>query len=221
MNYRMIFIAGIFCVLISCNSSDKSDTKADTGRTEIGTAKPADSGQALQPAAQLIAAWQGMNRQLEAMTFSGNVDRDFAMLMKQHHMAAINLSRVEVSVGNNREMKEMADKIVSVQQGEVGEFDQILMKLPASGNSKFGKQALAVIRRTDQLKIDSSSVDITYSNLMTAHHTDAIRIARDYLQQGKHAGLKEIAARMIKEQQKDINAMKEWQMAISKQNSMK
>ncbi len=71
-----------------------------------------------------------MNKMMSAMHMapSGNVDMDFAMMMKPHHQGAIDMAKVELQYGTDPELKAMAQKIIDAQTAEIAEFDAWLAK---------------------------------------------------------------------------------------------
>lgn len=67
-------------------------------------------------------------KDMEAMKSSGNVDHDFAMMMKKHHESALDMAQVELHYGKDAKMRSMAKNIIASQQKEIKEFDQWLAK---------------------------------------------------------------------------------------------
>lgn len=53
------------------------------------------------------------------MKMSGNVDKDFAMMMTMHHQQAIKMSDVFIKQGGNAQLKALALKMKTAQQGEI------------------------------------------------------------------------------------------------------
>ena len=62
------------------------------------------------------------------MEMSGDVDKDFAMMMKMHHQQALDMAKMEIAHGKSPEMKAMAKKIMSAQKKEIAQFDKWLAK---------------------------------------------------------------------------------------------
>ena len=61
----------------------------------------------------------GMNEKMAMMKSSGNVDVDFAMMMRVHHQAAIDMATVELSEGKDPAVKGLARSIIAAQQKEI------------------------------------------------------------------------------------------------------
>ena len=68
---------------------------------------------------------QGM-KEMQSMKPSGNMDQDFAMMMRHHHAKGIEMAQHELKHGKDPKMREMAQKIVDNQKKEIAEFDQWL-----------------------------------------------------------------------------------------------
>ena len=72
----------------------------------------------------MMMGMDGMNK----MTMSGDIDKDFAMMMKIHHQQAVDMSEMELAHGKSPEMKAMAKQIIAAQKKEIAKFDQFLAK---------------------------------------------------------------------------------------------
>jgi uncharacterized protein (DUF305 family) len=54
---------------------------------------------------------------------NGNLDMDFAMMMKAHHQQALDMAKVEVEQGRSPEIKAMARKMMADQKKEIDQLD--------------------------------------------------------------------------------------------------
>lgn len=68
-----------------------------------------------------MAMMEGMKSSKE-MKMTGDVDKDFATMMIDHHRQAIAMAKIEVAKGANPELKAMAQKMIDQQQKEIGEL---------------------------------------------------------------------------------------------------
>ncbi|UUX96678.1 DUF305 domain-containing protein [Aquabacterium sp. J223] len=68
----------------------------------------------------------GGMQKMQSMQFSGDTDKDFAMLMRTHHQLAIDMAKAEVENGKSPEMKAMARKTIAEQQKEIAQIDKWL-----------------------------------------------------------------------------------------------
>ncbi|MGE4239520.1 DUF305 domain-containing protein [Ramlibacter sp.] len=67
----------------------------------------------------------GMQK-MQSMPMSGDVDKDFAMMMREHHLQAVEMAKVQLEQGKSAELKAMARKIIADQQKEIAQFDKWL-----------------------------------------------------------------------------------------------
>lgn len=67
----------------------------------------------------------GMDKMM-SMQSTGDVDRDFATMMKMHHQMAIDMSSAEMEKGKSAEMKKLAEGIIKDSQRDIKRIDQWL-----------------------------------------------------------------------------------------------
>lgn len=65
---------------------------------------------------------------MQNMEMSGDMDKDFATMMKIHHQQALDMAKMELTNGKSPAMKAMAKKIITAQKKEIAEFDRWLAK---------------------------------------------------------------------------------------------
>ena len=93
------------------------------------------------------------------MPMSGNVDKDFAMMMTMHHQHAIEMVDVLIQRGQSAELKALARKMKSAQQDEIrqmakfaGPMDHSKMKMDKPMSMDHSKMAGAEFAKLDQNK---------------------------------------------------------------------
>jgi uncharacterized protein (DUF305 family) len=67
-------------------------------------------------------------QQMQQMKPSGDIDRDFATMMRVHHQQALDMARSEIEHGKSAELKAMARKIIKDQTKEIAQLDAWLKK---------------------------------------------------------------------------------------------
>lgn len=77
------------------------------------------------------AAMERMQRDMAAMPMSGDADRDWVMMMRRHHEAAIEMSRAHHGAGRDRDVERMAQKAIEDQTRDIRELDEWLRAHPA------------------------------------------------------------------------------------------
>ncbi len=70
------------------------------------------------PSKQMHASMAGMSKRMSAMKMTGNTDTDFAMMMAEHHLGAIEMAAIEVKFGKNKTLVSMAKKMIADQKAE-------------------------------------------------------------------------------------------------------
>jgi spore coat protein CotF len=73
-------------------------------------------------------------KDMQSMQMTGDVDKDFAMMMKHHHQSGIEMAQVQASQGKDPDLKQQAQKSIESQKREIAELDRWMQ-------SKGGAQA--------------------------------------------------------------------------------
>jgi len=93
-------------------------TSMPMGQMHSGAAAPHDMK------ASMMMGMDGMRK----MTTTGDIDKDFAMMMKMHHQQAVDMAEMELAQGKSPEMKAMAKRIIVAQKKEIAQFDKWLAR---------------------------------------------------------------------------------------------
>ncbi len=65
---------------------------------------------------------------MQKMSMSPVIVKDFAMMMKIHHQQAVNMAEMQLAKGKSPEMKTMSRQIIAAQNKEIAQFDKWLAK---------------------------------------------------------------------------------------------
>ena len=107
------------------------------GRTGTTLARAAVFAAVLAASVTAMAQHQGHGgaqpmgkgqKEMMAMKMTGDPDKDFAMMMIQHHRAGIEMAQIELRDGKDAKMKAMAQRIIDAQKKESAEFEVWLQK---------------------------------------------------------------------------------------------
>lgn len=149
---------------------------------------------------------------------AADIDRSFIQAMVLHHTAAIAMARVEVQRGNRADVKQLAQTIVSSQENEVKELQQIAQQdyhftpsttLPADTQQGvlMGEPILMNFpHEIDELK-STSDPDTMFLQMMIPHHAMAIVQPDTQMMYGTNARLKTISQNIVSAQASEIGEM--------------
>jgi uncharacterized protein (DUF305 family) len=98
--------------------------------TAFGISSFAMSGTAQGDAGsrQLHQSMMSGMQDMQRRPMTGDVDKDFVRMMRQHHLQGIEMARIELQKGGDAEARRMAQKIVDAQQKEVAQLDDWLKR---------------------------------------------------------------------------------------------
>ncbi len=154
----------------------------------------------------------------ETPVASGEVpfDRAFIDAMVPHHREAIAMAEAASErLLSQPELVEIANDIISSQQLEI---DQMLdWREEWFGSRTLGpvepevlgvpEDALGMEHDTAEQVANAADVDATFAALMIPHHEGAIAMAESATRRGQHNELRDLAARIIDAQEREIEVM--------------
>ena len=63
-------------------------------------------------------------KSMESMKGSGDIDHDFAMMMKMHHQLALDMSNIQLQPGKDAKLRSMAKDTIKSQTRVIKAFDK-------------------------------------------------------------------------------------------------
>jgi len=121
-SFRYTALTAIF-LLSGAAFAQTSPAMSASGAMPMGKIQPGNTGSHDMKATMMM----GMDS-MQKMQLSGDVDKDFAMMMKLHHQQAVDMAEMLLAHGNSPEMKTLARQIVAAQKKEIATFDAWLAK---------------------------------------------------------------------------------------------
>lgn len=109
----------------------QSSSSAPAEHTHTGSRASRDRNAGSGPGSEKLS--QAVNAGLQSMQemkVSGDVDKDFATMMKMHHKQALDMAKVEITQGKSAELKRMAEKMIQNQSKEIERLDHWLKNAP-------------------------------------------------------------------------------------------
>jgi len=195
MSISITLIAGVLFYMISCSKDD---------------------GIKLQPHDdnRMMDTMHAMMSRMQAMPPTNDPEVDFPKMMIMHHQGAINMGNVLIQEGKNDSLKRFAQKMVTAQQMEIQDMNNILTTVTVNNSvPAFTKEQMDHMMKMDQIadiQLITGDLDNDFATLMIQHHNAAIENAEAYLMYGNPDGLKVMAMKMIDDQKKEIKELSDW-----------
>ena len=147
-------------------------------------------------------------------------DLQFLDSMSKHHQMAIDMAKQGHDKFMHAELKEMAKRMVEDQEREIAQMKQWRDQwypgaAPADSTQMPGTASMNMDMTHMQMAIrhtrrPGKQLDLMFIEMMIPHHQGAIEMARDAMAKAEHQEIKDLVQKMIPEQQKEIDQMKEW-----------
>ena len=197
-----------------------------------------DASMAALPAAtqQMVLPMQDMMQQMSGVEAAG-VDETFAQMMIIHHQGAINMANQVIQSGDNNEIKQRAQQLITTNQQEVERLQQFAgnanqqmgttgttgQQGAATGTTNAGTTGTTTGDPVEQLRGATEGTleqlqqeqlngdaDHDFAHILILHHQDAIEMANVELQHGKNQQVKEIAQKIVDNNKKQIAELQTW-----------
>ena len=201
-NMKKIFLLASFSlVLFSCQKSEKE------------TAKTSDHAhQTSENKNEIVALMDKMMDKMHAPQFTGNNDADFANMMTEHHIGAVEMSELLLKEGQDEALKTFAQKVIDTQTKEIEEMKKLQNNSTKSADAKEFQQALnqsmgAMMNK--EIKI-YNNMDSNYAAQMIPHHQSAVEMAKAYLKFGRNVRLILLSNDIVKTQNAEITELQDW-----------
>ena len=82
--------------------------------------------------AEMMRKMEAMNKAMMDASMTGDPDRDLVNMMLPHHQGAIDMARIYLRDGKDPEVRAIAERIITDQEREIGEFRAWLAKHPVA-----------------------------------------------------------------------------------------
>ena len=150
-------------------------------------------------------------------------DRQFIDMMVPHHQGAIEMARIAAARATHPELKAMSESVIKSQESEIDQMkswrkawfgsDETppLERMPmveGMGHGGTNMKKDAEMRRSAAEPFDRQFIDT-----MREHHRSAIEAARLAQTKAERGEIKELAGRILADQQREIDQMTEWRLA--------
>lgn len=166
---------------------------------------------------QMMALKHQMMDKMMSMQMAKDADNDFAMMMQTHHEGAIDMANLELKNGKDEQLRAMAQTIIETQQAEITQLDAFLQThSPHLNDPEFDQMLMMGMEKSSKesdLQIINGNTDHDFATLMIPHHQSAIENSRLVLLHGHEESMKQMAIKIIDEQEKEISELQDWLLA--------
>lgn len=129
--------------------------------------------------------------------------------MIDHHYAAVKMSELCAGRTIHPELQELCDQIKSAQTAEIAQMQSWLQDW--YGITHEPEIDRKTQRQLDQLAaMTGEEFEIAYMTMMIEHHSMAVMMALDCLQEAYHAEMLNMCAKMLGDQGNEIALMRIW-----------
>ncbi len=139
----------------------------------------------------------------------------FLKEMIHHHQSAVEMAELATSNTKRPELNKLGGDIISTQKAEIEQMTGWLKKDGESASSM--KELPGMDKMMDEMKnlkkAKDAEFDQMFLTMMIAHHQAAVAMSELVPSRTERAELKELAGKIIKEQKKEIEQMKDWKKA--------
>jgi uncharacterized protein (DUF305 family) len=166
---------------------------------------------------RMMDTMHAMMSRMEAMPKTNDPEIDFVKMMIMHHQGAINMANVELEAGKNDSLKRTAQKIITEQQKEIQEFNNILAALSVDNiDPSFTREQsdnMMKMGKDADVQLITGDIDNDFATLMIVHHQSAIDNAASYLHHGNSEQITTMAHNIVNSQTMEIIEMSNWLIA--------
>ncbi len=139
------------------------------------------------------------------------VDVNYMQSMIEHHQGAVEMAEMVPHHTDRRELVNLSERIIEAQESEIEHMENLLSESCVEPEVDEDKHIAPTERQVNYLdNLNGTEFDLTFINMMAAHHADAVMESRIVLQKGESEQVQEVAQNVIKEQQKEIQQMYDW-----------
>lgn len=146
-------------------------------------------------------------KDMQAVKMTGDADLDFARMMAAHHQGAITMAEEEIANGTDADLKAMATKMVAASKAEQSKLEDFVEShQPASGNMETSMKLMEPMKTMmSSMNHDEmgGNTDHHFAMMMGMHHQSAIDMSKAYLDMAKVPAIKELAQKIVADQQKE------------------
>jgi uncharacterized protein (DUF305 family) len=160
----------------------------------------------------------------EANATVAEFDQMFIDMMTPHHQSAIEMAQIALERAEHEELRQMAQQMIDSQQADIEQMRtwrqewygssetpplSAIPMMPGMEGMSEGS-TMDMTPMIEELGNATEPFDLAFIDMMLPHHQQAIEAAQMAEQQAVHQETKDLAQKMIEEQQKEIDELTSW-----------
>ena len=153
-----------------------------------------------------------MNASLEKLK-GAEFEQSFLQQMIQHHRSGIEMAKLARDHTSRHELQQFAEKMIAKQQAEIDKMTSWLKSWYNVSPKEVANEAADKEMKMHMSMLSGkkdSDFDKAFLEMMPKHHHAAVEMAEQAEKKATHPELKELAAKMAKDQQEEIKQLKSW-----------
>lgn len=216
-NILVITISAVSLVSFqACNDSGSSKKTTTDTVTHNDAMTNTHKGDAM-------TEYDQMMEEMNTMTMTGDFDLDFATMMIPHHQSAVEMAEMYLPNGKDEKIKSMAQNIITSQKKEMEDLRNMIANHKTSekkdahpdkrhGDGEHNELMEAMNTMMGRMKAiqKSGDADKDFARMMIPHHESAVMMAQSEISHGKHSELKNMARKIIEDQNAEIKEFQDW-----------
>lgn len=156
-----------------------------------------------------------MNTSLQPLK-GAEFEVSFLQQMIQHHRSAVEMAKMVADHTQRADLRQFAEKIISAQTQEIGQMTKWLADWYKASPKEVANEKADKEMKPHMSMLQSKTnadFDKAFLEMMPKHHHMAVEMAEQAEKKATHPELKELAAKIAKDQQAEIKQMKSWAQA--------
>lgn len=229
MPIRALLLVVALLFTACAQESNRDDTATTTDAETDTTMMAEDHSRHGMQGGQMQGMMGHMHRHMQDMQemrsqITGDPDYDFALMMTRHHQGGITMSEEEVARGTDSQLKNIANRIIKSNQEDIQKLqDFTKTHKPTTGDTATTMRMMQPMRKMMSgmgqgrmgmgmdMEMDTTNIDRNFATMMIRHHQMGNEMSRELLKQGKTSQMKQMAQKIINQQEKEIKELEAWQ----------
>lgn len=159
----------------------------------------------------LLVSGCGSDDSSETADSNGNqADAMFVTGMIPHHEAAVDMAELGVNSAEHAEIKELSENIITSQQAEIKQMNELKSSLPESSESMMSDDDMSAMMNDVESLKGAKDFDKAFIDAMIPHHQSAVVMANQVIADGSNPEVEKLAKSIVTAQSKEINDMQTW-----------